>query len=256
MAPFGQAIIGWLGWQPAMFGFVAVALTMAALSTLVGATDRVDIAAAASPSAGTVRAALRQALTHRGFLAMTIAFFACGFQLVFITVHLPLYLSLCGMSPSVGANALALVGLCNTVGTYVFGQLGARYSKRRLLASIYLLRTTAIVVFLLVPISPASTLVFAAAMGFLWLGVTPLVTGIIGEMFGLAHFGTLFGVVFLSHQVGSFMGAWAGGLVFDLTGSYADVWIGAIVVGLAAALLQWPMGDRPTRGRLGVAPAG
>jgi predicted MFS family arabinose efflux permease len=184
---------------------------------------------------------------HRGYLFMTLAFFACGFQLVFITTHLPSYLQICGVAPGVGASALALIGLFNTVGTYLFGLLGARYSQKHLLALIYLLRTLFIVIFLLVPVSAASTLVFAAAMGFLWLGVAPLVTGIIGRMFGLTHFNTLYGVVFLSHQVGSFFGAWMGGVVFDRFGNYNFGWGALIAIGLTAFTLQWLMDERPPR---------
>ena len=180
---------------------------------------------------------------------MTLAFFACGFQLVFITTHLPAYLQLCGVAPGVAASALGLIGLFNAVGTYMFGLLGARYSQKHLLALIYLLRTLIIVVFLLVPISAASTLVFAAAMGFLWLGVAPLVTGIIGRVFGLTHFNTLYGVVFLSHQVGSFFGAWMGGVVFDRFGNYDFGWGALIVIGVTAFTLQWLMDERPPRER-------
>ena len=149
------------------------------------------------------------------------------------------------MSPSVGATALALIGLFNTVGTYAFGLLGARYSQKRLLALIYLLRTVFIAAFLLLPVSAGSTLVFAAAMGLLWLGVAPLVTVLIGRVFGLTHFNTLYGVVFLGHQVGSFCGAWMGGLVFDLTGGYGLGWTALIVIGAIAFTLQWTMDDRP-----------
>jgi len=199
--------------------------------------------------------ALREATGHRGYLFMTLAFFACGFQLVFITTHLPAYLQLCGVAPGVSASALALIGLFNTVGTYVFGLLGARYSQKHLLALIYLLRTLFIVLFLLVPVSAASTLMFAAAMGFLWLGVAPLVTGIIGRVFGLVHFNTLYGVVFLSHQVGSFFGAWMGGVVYDRTGSYSVAWGALIAIGLTAFALQWLMDERPPRERGGFATA-
>ena len=188
---------------------------------------------------------MREAAGHRGFLFMTLAFFACGFQLVFITTHLPAYLQLCGIAPGVSATALGLIGLFNTVGTYCFGLLGARYSQKHLLALIYLLRTLFIVAFLAMPISTTSTLIFAAAMGTLWLGVSPLVTGILARVFGLTHFGTLFGVVFLSHQVGSFFGAWMGGLVFARTGSYDFAWGALIAIGLAAFTLQWLMDDRP-----------
>src|SRR5262249_38248405 len=173
----------------------------------------------------------------------------------FLTTHLPAYLQLCGVAPGVSATALGLIGLFNTVGTYMFGQLGARYSQKRLLAMIYLLRTLFICGFLLAPISAASTLVFAAAMGFLWLGVSPLVTGIIGRVFGLTHFGTLYGVVFLSHQLGSFFGAWMGGLVFARTGSYDVAWGALIAIGLTAFTLQWLMDDRPPAQPVRLAPA-
>jgi predicted MFS family arabinose efflux permease len=155
----------------------------------------------------------------------------------------------------VGASALALIGLFNTVGTYLFGLLGARYSQKHLLALIYLLRTLFIVLFLMVPVSAGSTLVFAAAMGFLWLGVAPLVTGIIGRVFGLVHFNTLYGIVFLSHQVGSFFGAWMGGIVYDRTGSYNVAWGALIAIGVTAFALQWLMDERPPRERGGLATA-
>jgi predicted MFS family arabinose efflux permease len=192
-----------------------------------------------------VKQAVGQAVGHRGYLFMTLAFFACGFQLVFLTTHLPSYLALCGVAPGVGATALGLIGLFNAIGTYLFGQLGARYSQKHLLAFIYLARTAIIALFLAMPISAASTLMFAAAMGFLWLGVAPLVTGIIGRVFGLTHFNTLYGIVFFSHQVGSFFGAWMGGLVFDWTGNYNFAWGALIVIGLAAFTLQWLMDERP-----------
>jgi predicted MFS family arabinose efflux permease len=265
LAPLGQALIDGSGWQAAMLLFAAIAGSMAlfalpirSLATTLGAQAATGTAAAAVPPLGE---ALREAMRHRGYLFMMLAFFACGFQLVFITTHLPQYLALCGVPPGVGASALALIGLFNTVGTYAFGLLGARYSQKRLLALIYLLRTLFICAFLLLPVRSTSTLVFAAAMGLLWLGVAPLVTGIIGRVFGLAHFNTLYGVVFLSHQLGSFFGAWAGGLVFDLTGSYDVAWAALIAVGAAAFLLQWAMDDRPPEvrhaaaGRAAPAPA-
>jgi MFS family permease len=176
---------------------------------------------------------------------MTAAFFACGFQLMFITAHLPAYLASCGIPASVGGTAMGIIGLCNTVGTYAVGVLGGRYSQKRLLASLYLFRTLSIIVFLAVPISRASTLVFAAAMGLLWLGVAPLVSGLVGRVFGLTHFGTLYGFVFLSHSLGSMAGALLGGVVFDLTQSYGFAWAALIVIGLLAFALQWAMDDRP-----------
>ncbi len=217
LAPVGGWLIDGFGWQAAMIAFAAIAASMAVLSLPI---KEQPLQGNVSRTTQNLSEALREAIGHRGYLFMTLAFFACGFQLVFITTHLPAYLQLCGVAPGVAASALGLIGLFNAIGTFMFGLLGARYSQKHLLALIYLLRTLFIVVFLLVPISAASTLVFAAAMGFLWLGVAPLVTGIIGRVFGLTHFNTLYGVVFLSHQVGSFFGAWMGGVVFDRFGNY------------------------------------
>jgi predicted MFS family arabinose efflux permease len=254
IAPLGGHLIDGLGWKTAMLTFAVLAASMALLSLAIREPAPAPSAAAARQGVG---AAVREALGHRGYLFMTLAFFACGFQLVFLTTHLPAYLQLCGVAPGVGATALGLIGLFNAIGTYIFGLLGARYSQKHLLALIYLLRTVFIVGFLVAPVSPASTLVFAAAMGLLWLGVVPLVTGIIGRVFGLAHFNTLYGVVFLSHQVGSFFGAWMGGVLFDRTGSYDLAWAALIAVGVTAFLLQWLMDEQPPRARLvaGAAPA-
>src|SRR6266705_1546151 len=247
IAPLGGWLIDGFGWQAAMLAFAAIAGSMAILSLPIREQPVSD--GNLSKVNQKLGEALREAMAHRGYLFMTLAFFACGFQLVFITTHLPAYLQLCGVAPGVAASALGLIGLFNAVGTYMFGLLGARYSQKHLLALIYLLRTLIIVVFLLAPISAASTLVFAAAMGFLWLGVAPLVTGIIGRVFGLTHFNTLYGIVFLSHQVGSFFGAWMGGLVFDRFGNYDFGWGALIVIGVTAFTLQWLMDERPPRER-------
>ena len=247
IAPVGGWLIDGFGWQAAMVVFAAIAGSMALLSLPI---REQPVASGASLRADQkLGEALREAMGHRGYLFMTLAFFACGFQLVFITTHLPAYLQLCGVAPGVAASALGLIGLFNAIGTYMFGLLGVRHSQKHLLAMIYLLRTLFIVVFLLMPISAASTLVFASAMGFLWLGVAPLVTGIIARVFGLTHFNTLYGIVFLSHQVGSFFGAWMGGVVFDRFGNYNFGWGALIVIGVTAFTLQWLMDERPPRER-------
>jgi predicted MFS family arabinose efflux permease len=251
IAPLGQWMINDFGWKTAMYGFAVLAGSMAILSLPI--REQPIAGGIASRSTQKLGDALREALAHRGYLFMTLAFFACGFQLVFITTHLPSYLQLCGVAPGVAASALALIGFFNTIGTYMFGLLGARYSQKHLLAMIYLLRTLIIIAFLLVPVTAASTLVFASAMGFLWLGVAPLVSGIVGRVFGLTHFNTLYGVVFLSHQVGSFFGAWMGGLVFDRWGNYNFAWGALIVIGLTAFTLQWLMDERPPSERVGAA---
>src|SRR5258706_9622093 len=245
IAPLGGWLIDGFGWQAAMLAFAAIAGSMAILSLPIREQPVSD--GNLSKVNQKLGEALREAMAHRGYLFMTLAFFACGFQLVFITTHLPAYLQLCGIAPGVSATALGLIGLFNTIGTYTFGVLGARYSQKRLLALIYLLRTLFILAFLAMPISTPSTLIFAAAMGTLWLGVSPLVAGILGRVFGLTHFGTLYGVVFFSHQVGSFFGAWMGGIVFARTGSYDFAWGALVVIGFAAFTLQWLMDDRPPR---------
>jgi len=257
LAPIGQSLINAYGWQFAMVSFAVIASSMIFLAFPIKGLAVALNADAPPPQARSqgLGEALREAVTHRGYLFMTLAFFACGFQLVFITTHLPAYLQLCGIAPGVGATALGLIGLFNAFGTYGFGLLGARYSQKHLLALIYLLRTLFIVGFVLVPISATTTLIFAAAMGSLWLGVSPLVTGIIARVFGLTHFGTLYGVVFFSHQVGSFFGAWMGGLVFAQWGNYNFAWGALIAIGLAAFTLQWLMDESPPRQHAGLVPA-
>ena len=250
IAPLGGALIDGPGWHTGIVVFAVLGAMMALLALPISESQPQGIAQKTN-----LRDALREALGHRGYLFMTLAFFACGFQLVFLTTHLPSYLALCGIAPGVGATALGLIGLFNAIGTFIFGQLGARYSQKHLLALIYLLRTTFIAAFLVMPVSATSTLIFAAAMGFLWLGVTPLVNGILSRVFGLTHFNALFGVVFLSHQVGSFFGAWMGGVVFDLAGNYNFAWGALIVIGLAAFTLQWLMDERPPTGRVALAGA-
>lgn len=244
LAPLGQLMLDAWGWRGAALAFAAVALAMALLGAAMGRAGGVQ-APAADPPAQTASEALAEALAHRGFLALSVAFFACGFQLVFIGTHLPKYLAICGLPPAVGAWSLALIGLFNAAGSLAAGWLGQRYDKAKLLAGVYALRTAAIAVYVLTPVSPTSTLLFAAAMGTLWLSVAPLVSGLIGGLFGLRHFNLLFGVVYLSHQLGSFAGAWAGGAILDATGSYLPAWWLLVAVGAAATLVQWPMDQRP-----------
>lgn len=209
--------------------------------------DRRDGAAAPAQAeaAQPLRAAVAQALGHRGYRLLTLGFFTCGFQLAFIGTHLPNYLVLCHMPAGLGATALALVGLFNMVGSWGCGWLGGRFRQHHVLGWLYLIRGAAIAAFFLAPKSEASVVLFAAVMGLTWLGTVPLTSGLVAKVFGTRHLGTLFGVCFLSHQIGSFLGAWAGGYVFDVTGSYALVWIATAVAGLVAALLHFPIDDRP-----------
>ena len=187
---------------------------------------------------------MREAGRHRGFWLLTFGFFVCGFQTVFISVHFPAFLVDKGLSPTTGVTALALIGLFNIVGTYGCGWLGGRYSKKNLLAGLYLLRSVAIILLLVFPMGPASVYLFAATMGLLWLGTVPLTSGVVAQIFGVNYLATLFGITLFGHQVGAFIGAWMGGYAYDLTGSYQVVWIISIGLSVVAALLNWPIDER------------
>lgn len=198
----------------------------------------------AAPSLGLV-ATVKRAWRHNAFRLLTIGFFVCGFQVAFIGVHLPSYLSLCGMPMGLGATALIVIGLFNTAGSWLCGYLGGIYRPKNLLALIYLARGVLILAFVLSPKTEWGVLAFAALMGVMWLGTVPLTSGLIAQIFGTRSMGTLYGVVFFSHQIGSFVGVWAGGVLFDMTGSYDIVWYGAVVLGVVAALIHWPITDTP-----------
>jgi predicted MFS family arabinose efflux permease len=191
--------------------------------------------------------AVKEAASHPGYMVMATAFFVCGLQLVFITTHLPNYLSICGIDPSVGAQALALIGLFNALGSLAFGWLGGRYSKRFLLGGIYVLRSLIITAYFMTTPTPTTTLVFAAAMGSLWLGVVPLVNGLVIHLFGLRYVATLTGLAFFSHQVGSFLGAWGGGLIYTSLGSYEWAWKSAVIIGILAGIMQMFMNLQPSK---------
>jgi predicted MFS family arabinose efflux permease len=190
-----------------------------------------------------LRKVLAQAARHRGYRLLTLGFFTCGFQLAFIATHLPEYLTLCHMPVGLGATALALIGLFNMAGSWVCGWLGGRFRQHVVLGWLYLIRSATIGAFFLLPKSPASVVIFAAVMGLTWLGTVPLTSGLVAKVFGTRHLGSLFGFCFLSHQIGSFLGAWLGGLVFDLTGSYSLLWEATVIAGLVAAMLHFPIDD-------------
>ncbi|MDP2220187.1 MAG: MFS transporter, partial [Hydrogenophaga sp.] len=185
--------------------------------------------------------ALREAFKYRSFQLLMAGYFVCGFQVVFIGVHMPSYLKDNGLSPQVASYALALIGLFNVIGTYAAGALGQRMPKRYILAFIYLARAVAISIFLIVPLSPVSVYVFSAVMGVLWLSTVPPTNAVVAQIFGVAHLSMLGGFVFFSHQIGSFMGVWLGGVLYDRTGSYNIVWYISIALGVMAALINLPV---------------
>jgi predicted MFS family arabinose efflux permease len=244
-SPLAQTLITSSGWQVAMVAFLGLVAVMLPAAFFAGGADRIEVERA-SGRAQSIGDAVREAIAHRGYVVMALAFFVCGLQLVFLTTHLPTYLAICGLDPTVGSTALALIGLFNVAGSYLFGWLGGRYSKRALLGGIYVLRSVFITAYFILPPTPATTLVFAAAMGTLWLGVVPLVSGLVVHLFGLRYMATLSGIAFFSHQVGSFLGAWGGGLIYSLLGSYDMAWKSAVAIGVIAGLFQMMMNVRPT----------
>jgi predicted MFS family arabinose efflux permease len=247
MAPVGQGLIAANGWAGALVAMAVVALLMAPLAIVLAGRPASSGSKGTEAISQSLSEALGEAGRHGGFWYLTIGFFVCGFQVVFIAVHLPAYLGDIGLSASLGATALALIGFFNIVGTWLCGFLGGRYSKKYVLSGLYTLRSLVIVLFLVAPKTEATVLVFAAAIGLLWLGTVPLTSGLVAQIFGVRYMSTLFGIVFLSHQVGSFLGVWLGGVVFDATGSYDAIWIASVLLGLAAAALHLPIAERPLR---------
>ena len=239
MLPWGQALISAYGWLNALVVMGAIAFLMIPLGAALAGRN-----AAAQESDQSIGAALVEATQHRGFWLLTASFFVCGFQTVFIMTHLPAYLVDRGLGAAEGMAALATIGLFNIVGSLGAGALGARYSKRLLLAWVYVTRALAIGVFLAAPLTAGTTYVFAAVLGLTWLGTVPLTNSLVGQIFGVKYLSTLFSISFLGHQLGAFIGAWAGGAVYDLTGSYQMVWLAAIALSVVAAALCVPIDER------------
>jgi len=243
MLPFGQLLISSFGWKIALIALAGIILATVPLAVAMMEARRP--AAADASKAQSLSGAVREASRHAGFWYLTAGFFVCGFQVAFVSVHLPAYLLDVKMSPAVGATALALIGLFNIGGSFAAGYLGGRFSKKYLLSAIYFLRAVIVGLFLLFPVTPLSVYLFAAGIGFLWLGTVPLTNGLVGQIFGVRYVSTLFGIVFFSHQVGSFTGVWLGGYLFDVTGSYTVVWIASIALAVLAGIINLPIDERP-----------
>jgi len=242
MVPTEGWLIAHLGWDMALMALAAMALVVVPLAFGLKETMPAGGVMAQRQSIGS---ALREAFGYRSFQLLMSGYFVCGFQVVFIGVHLPSYLKDLGQAPHVASTALALVGLFNVLGTYIAGWAGQRMSKPRILSFIYIMRSVVIVWFILVPVSPWTVYVFAGLMGMLWLSTVPPTNATIAQIFGVAHLSMLGGFVFFSHQVGSFMGVWLGGLLYDRTGSYDVVWYLSIALGLFAAVVNWPVREQP-----------
>ena len=247
MVPVEGFLISGFGWQQALLALSVAVLLIAPLA--FGLREPGFGGGAAPAREQTIVQALREAFKYPSFQLLMAGYFVCGFQVVFIGVHMPSYLKDKGLSPQVASYALALIGLFNVFGTYIAGSLGQRLAKRKILAFIYLGRAAAIAVFLWAPLTPMSVYIFASVMGLLWLSTVPPTNATVAQIFGVAHLSMLGGFVFFSHQIGSFMGVWLGGLLYDRTGSYDIVWYISIALGVFAALVNLPVREAPiTRG--------
>ena len=236
MAPIAGGLIGDIGWVGALLVLAAIAALIIPLAFGVRGKSVADAVSANS---------LSEASRHTGYWLLCGGFFVCGFHVTFIATHLPPFLSDNNLSPMIAATAIALIGLFNIFGTLASGWLGGKFRQKHVLSFYYLARAIVIGGFLVFPVTETSVLVFAALIGFLWLGTVPLTSGLVASIFGPRYLGALFGIVFFSHQIGGFLGAWLGGYLFDLTGSYDLVWMIAIALGVMAAILHWPIADSP-----------
>jgi MFS family permease len=240
-----QALLAHEPWQIGAVFFMLMAIAMLPAAFLAGGADRIPGHGTASTS---MREVLGQAMRNRPFLVMSGAYFVCGLNLIFLTTHLPAYLAICGQDPMLSAEALAVIGGVSAVGSLLTGWLGSRYPKHIILGLLYILRAVIFAAYFILPPTPTSTLLFAAAMGLLWWpGLAPLIGGLVAEIFGTRYMATLLGVSFVVHQVGSSLGAWGGGLIFDFSGSYDAAWQIGTVIGFGAGIVQILAGG-PSRG--------
>jgi predicted MFS family arabinose efflux permease len=241
--PLTQWLLSNWGWHMALMALAGVALLIAPLAAVL--VERHETQAHAfKQSAGQ---AIHEAVRHKGYVLLTLGFFVCGFQVVFVGVHLPAYLADKGMPAHVAVMALAIVGLANIVGTYVAGWLGGRMSKKYILSFIYFGRAVVFALFYWLPLSVASVYLFAATLGLLWLSTVPVTNGMVAQIFGVRYLAMLSGLTFFSHQIGSFLGAWLGGRLYDVTGSYDIVWYLSMALGVIAGLINLPIDERPLK---------
>ena len=241
-SPLAQNFIDSIGWSKTLTILALIVMAMLPLALMLPSVSSAESKQAVDQ---TLREAVSEAFAHRGFVLLTVGFFVCGFHVAFITVHFPVYVIDLGLDSAVGSTSLSLIGLFNIIGSFLAGYVGQRYSKRLSLSSIYFLRALLITALLLSPKTPFVILCFASAMGVLWLSTVPLTTGIIAQVFGIRYMATLFGIVFLSHQIGSFIGVWLGGALYDAYGSYDGMWWAGVALGLLAALLHLPIDEKP-----------
>jgi MFS family permease len=243
MVPTEGFLISTLGWQQALLVLSGAVLLMIPLA--FGLRENRFSAGTSAPREQTIRQALGEAFKYPSFQLLMAGYFVCGFQVVFIGVHMPSYLRDKGLSPQVASYALALIGLFNVFGTYAAGALGQRMPKKNILATIYFSRAVVIAIFIFAPLTPTSVYIFSAVMGLLWLSTVPATNAAVAQIFGIQHLSMLSGFIFFSHQIGSFMGVWLGGFLYDRNGSYDIVWYLAIALGVFAGLINLPVREAP-----------
>lgn len=254
MVPAALGLLQTMDWGMALVWLAAMSVLMVPLAAAL-VSDPVRMAGVGEAAKKqSIAAAIREAGGHRGYWLLNAGFFVCGFHVMFIATHFPAFIVDRGLAPALGALALTLVGLANIIGSFISGVLGGRYSKRYLLSFIYFARAAAFLVFIVLPVTQATVIAFSFVLGLLWLSTVPLTSGLVAQIFGPRYMATLFGIVFFSHQVGSFLGAWLGGYFFDLTGSYDIVWWLSVALGVFSGLIHWPIDERPVA-RLAVASA-
>ena len=242
LSPLSLGFISAFGWQTALLLLAGIVLILIPLGFVLPATGAAQQSDEAVQS---LTDALKEAAAHRGYILLTAGFFVCGFHVAFITVHFPAYIKDIGLTASVGAISISLIGLFNIAGSFLSGMAGQRFSKKYGLSIIYFARAVVIAILMLSPKTPMVIYTFAAVMGLLWLSTVPLTTAIVAQVFGVRYMATLFGIVFLSHQLGSFLGVWLGGRLYDATGSYDGMWWAGVVLGVAAALIHLPIDEKP-----------
>ena len=241
-SPLSQLVIAEYGWDSALLFLAASVLLIVPLAFVLPGNADTHGHATIEQGLGD---AIVEAIQHRGYVLLTLGFFVCGFHVAFISVHFPAYVRDLGLAPEVGAYAIAIIGLCNIVGSFLSGLAGQRWPKKNGLVVIYSLRALAIAGLLLADKTASTIYLFSAVMGILWLSTVPLTSGIVAQVFGLRFMATLFGIVFLSHQLGSFLGVWLGGYLYDRTGTYDVVWWTGVALSVAAALIHVPINERP-----------
>ena len=244
-SPVSQGFISAFGWFNALAISAVIVMIMVPLAICLPNSEQSKDTTDPLHPDQTLRQAVGEALSHKGYLLLTLGFFVCGFHVAFITVHLPAYVKDLGMDPLIGAYCIAVIGIMNIAGSVASGAAGQKWSKKYSLSTIYIGRSVVTAALLMAPKTPLVMLLFAGAMGILWLSTVPLTTGIIAQVFGIRYMATLFGIVFVSHQFGSFMGVWLGGRIYDETGSYDGMWWASVVLGIIAAIVHLPINEKP-----------